>query len=161
MGRDQCSQAATSTRILLVSVVACLLLLPVCQARSLNTKSSSSCGKKLFWFMAITTRSDLEYWRYGESYRPDANILTLASPCFKCQPLRKLERMHEHSTLSHLQASVFVNLQPKWQCCQQETTHLTSFQYSSSEGHKSQPVLKLLTTLFGSGSMAALCTTIT
>lgn len=160
MGRDQCNQAVTSTRVLLVSVVACLLLLPVCQARSLGTKSSGSCGKKLFWFMAITTRSDLEYWRYGKPRRQDANILTLASPCFKCQPLRKLESSHEHSAVSDTQVSVFVNLQPKWQCCPQETTHLTSFRYSSSVGHKSQPVLKLSTTLSGSGSMAALCTII-
>ena len=161
MGRDQCKQAVTST--LLVSAVACLLLLlPVCQARSL-AKSSGSCGKKLFWFMAITTRSDLEYWRYGTPCcKPaaDGNILTLASPWFKCQPLRKLETSHEHLTESHHQ-SVLLNLQPRWQCCQQETTHLTSFQCSSSVGHKSQPVLKLLTTLSGSGSMAALYTIIT
>ncbi len=38
-------------------------------ARSLQVQNTDSCSRRVFWFMAITSRSSLEYWRYGEPSR--------------------------------------------------------------------------------------------
>ena len=66
MSYHQRGRGLVTDHIIIASVFACLLVC-ACQARTLHAQSSSSCSKKLFWFTAITTNSDLEYWRYGTS----------------------------------------------------------------------------------------------
>ncbi len=47
-------------------------------ARSLQVHNADSCSRGVFWFMAITSRSSLEYWRYGE---PSRSVSLCAQPC--------------------------------------------------------------------------------
>ncbi len=47
-------------------------------ARSLQLHNPDSCSRGVFWFMAITSRSSLEYWRYGE---PSRSVSLCAQPC--------------------------------------------------------------------------------
>ncbi len=46
-------------------------------ARSLQVHNTDSCSRRVFWFMAITSRSSLEYWRYGE---PSRNVRRYVGP---------------------------------------------------------------------------------
>ena len=53
----------------ITAILALFLYLPTQQlteARSLSAYNSNICTDRLFWFMAITSRSELEYWHYGK-----------------------------------------------------------------------------------------------
>ena len=58
--------ARTSTA---VAMAVCGLLISlhfrICSARSLQSQHPDHCSRRIFWFMGITTRSSVEYWRYG------------------------------------------------------------------------------------------------
>ena len=39
-------------------------------ASSFQSQQAESCSRRVFWFMAITSRSTMEYWRYGAPRLP-------------------------------------------------------------------------------------------
>ena len=170
MTSKACCGAVSAGRKVEVVVVACLLLLCsiyTCQARALSAQSSDSCSKKLFWFMAITTSSNLEYWRYGElrghSYGTAEILMQTSASCTAApQTLSADLRGTTHNsqeskcvTKTPLMCTSVV-LQPRWQSCLQGRTRLTSFQSLSLAVLKAQPALRLLRILSGFGNMVAL-----
>lgn len=64
------SKSARPRHRSLISAAALGLLLVLgcrtCQARSLSAQAAGVCHSKMFWFMATTTSSNLEYWRYAK-----------------------------------------------------------------------------------------------
>lgn len=69
-------------------IVLCMLLictaLHSCSARPPPSRHHDECGKRVLWFMAITSRSTLEYWRYGKH----APFMAITSKCHRC-PLQR------------------------------------------------------------------------
>ena len=76
------SETIPDRRITKAAAALTLLVLLGCtssQARSLSAQASGTCHAKMFWFMATTTSSSLEYWRYGTQYgQATPNICTCA-----------------------------------------------------------------------------------
>ena len=61
----------------ILAVIFCLPTQQLTEARSLSAYNSNICTDRLFWFMAITSRSELEYWHYGKlQYASLSNVMS-------------------------------------------------------------------------------------